>query len=109
MIVYAIGFVIGNGLKEFFGAVSALLLGMGMIGWGLFFLFGKLWKSTADAAYAFGVAGAEIASSTRKGPFIIGDVAIGTVLALTGAEGHIVGYLGLLGVLNPGTPRRGRG
>lgn len=42
MIVYAIGFVIGNGLKEFFGAVSALLLGMGKIGWGLFFLFGKL-------------------------------------------------------------------
>ena len=111
VIACAMGFVIGNGLMVFFGAVSALafgegdfttlLLGMGMIGWGLFFLFGNLWKSNADAAYAFGVAGAEIASSTRKGPFIVGGVAIGTVLALTGVESHIVGYLSLLGVLIP--------
>lgn len=111
VIACAVGFVIGNGLMVFFGAVSALafgegdfttlLLSMGMIGWGLFFLFGNLWKSNADAAYAFGVAGAEIANSTRKGPFIIGGVAIGTVLALLGVEGHIVGYLSLLGVLIP--------
>ena len=111
VIACAMGFVIGNGLMVFFGAVSALafgegdfttlLLSMGMIGWGLFFLFGNLWKSNADAAYAFGVAGAEIANSTRKGPFIMGGVAIGTVLALAGVEGHIVGYLSLLGVLIP--------
>ncbi|MGO2585753.1 MAG: cytosine permease, partial [Brachybacterium tyrofermentans] len=103
VVACAVGFAIGNGLMVFFGAVAAiafgegdfttLLLGMGMIGWGLFFLFGNLWKSNADAAYAFGVAGAEMASSTRKGPFIIGGVAIGTVLALTGVEGHIIGYL----------------
>src|SRR5699024_9558697 len=37
----------------------------------------------------------------RKGPFIMGGVAIGTVLALAGVEGHIVGYLSLLGVLIP--------
>lgn len=107
----AMGFVIGNGLMVFFGAVAALafgegdfttlLLGMGMIGWGLFFLFGNLWKSNADAAYAFGVAGAEIASSPRKGPFIIGGVAIGTVLALTGVHEHIVGYLSWIGILIP--------
>lgn len=111
VIACAMGFVIGNGLMVFFGAVSALafgegdfttlLLGMGMIGWGLFFLFGNLWKSNADAAYAFGVAGAEIASSTRKAPFVIGGVAIGTVLALTGVESHLVGYLSLLGVFIP--------
>ncbi|MGO2775016.1 MAG: cytosine permease [Brachybacterium tyrofermentans] len=111
VVACAVGFAIGNGLMVFFGAVAAiafgegdfttLLLGMGMIGWGLFFLFGNLWKSNADAAYAFGVAGAEMASSTRKGPFIIGGVAIGTVLALTGVEGHIIGYLSLLGVLIP--------
>jgi len=107
----AMGFVIGNGLMVFFGAVAALafgegdfttlLLGMGMIGWGLFFLFGNLWKSNADAAYAFGVAGAEIASSPRKGPFIIGGVAIATVLALTGVQEHIVGYLSWIGILIP--------
>ena len=111
VIASAMGFVIGNGLMVFFGAVSALafgegdfttlLLSMGMIGWGLFFLFGNLWKSNADAAYAFGVAGAEIANSTRKGPFIMVGVAIGTVLALLGVEGHIVGYLSLLGVFIP--------
>jgi len=111
VIASTMGFVIGNGLMVFFGAVSALafgegdfttlLLSMGMIGWGLFFLFGNLWKSNADAAYAFGVAGAEIANSTRKGPFIMGGVAIGTVLALLGVEGHIVGYLSLLGVFIP--------
>ncbi|MFC0674186.1 cytosine permease [Brachybacterium hainanense] len=105
------GFVIGNGLMVFFGAVAALafgegdfttlLLSMGMILWGLFFLFGNLWKSNADAAYAFGVAGAEIASSPRKGPFIVGGVVIGTILALLGVEGHLVGYLSWLGVLIP--------
>ncbi|WP_114853152.1 cytosine permease [Brachybacterium sp. YJGR34] len=111
VIACAMGFVIGNGLMVFFGAVAALafgegdfttlLLSMGMIGWGLFFLFGNLWKSNADAAYAFGVAGAEIANSTRKAPFIIGGVAIGTVLALAGVEQHIVGYLSLLGIFIP--------
>ena len=39
--------------------------------------------------------------SRRKGPFIIGGVAIGTVLALLGVEGHIVGYLSLIGILIP--------
>ncbi|GAA2095478.1 cytosine permease [Brevibacterium salitolerans] len=111
VVACGIGFVVGNGLMVFFGAVAALafgegdfttlLISMGMIGWGLFFLFGNLWKSNADAAYAFGVAGAEIASDKRKGPYIIGGVVIGTVLALTGVEGHIVGYLSLLGVFVP--------
>jgi cytosine permease len=105
------GFIVGNGMMIFFGAVAALafgegdfttlLISMGLVGWGLFFLFGNLWKSNADAAYAFGVAGAEIANSTRKGPFIIGGVIIGTVLALTGVQAHIVGYLGLIGVFIP--------
>lgn len=111
VIACVLGFVVGNGLMVFFGAVAALafgegdfttlLLSMGLIGWGLFFLFGNLWKSNADAAYAFGVAGAEIASSRRKAPFIIGGVVIGTILALTGVHTHIVSYLSLLGVFIP--------
>lgn len=106
-----VGFVIGNGLMIFFGAVAALAFGegdfttllvqMGMIGWGLFFLFGNLWKSNADAAYAFGVAGAELANARTKGPFVIGGAVIGTILAITGVHEHIVGYLSLLGVLIP--------
>lgn len=106
-----VGFVIGNGLMIFFGAVAALAFGegdfttllvqMGMIGWGLFFLFGNLWKSNADAAYAFGVAGAELFDHRSKAPFILGGALIGTVLALTGVQEHIVGYLSLLGVFIP--------
>ncbi|MYM18542.1 cytosine permease [Brevibacterium sp. 5221] len=111
VVACGIGFIVGNGLMVFFGAVAALafgegdfttlLISMGMIGWGLFFLFGNLWKSNADAAYAFGVAGAEITGDRRKGPYIIGGVIIGTILALTGIEGHITGYLSLLGVFIP--------
>lgn len=106
-----LGFIIGNGAMVFFGAVAALAFGegdfttllirMGMVGWGLFFLFGNLWKSNADAAYAFGVAGAEIANDKRKAPYIIVGSIVGTILAVTGIDGQIVGYLSLLGIFIP--------
>ncbi|WP_241152900.1 cytosine permease [Neoactinobaculum massilliense] len=105
------GFLVGNGAMVFFGAVAALafgqgdftllLISMGMAGWGLFFLLGNFWKSNADAAYAFGVAGAEMFNHKSKAPFIVVGAAIGTVLALTGVQNHIVGYLGLLGTFIP--------
>lgn len=107
----AVGFFIGNGLMIFFGAIGALTYGegdftqllytMGLIGWGLFFLFGNLWKSNADTAYAFGVAGAELFNKPSKSPFIVGGAVIGTVLALTGVQNHIIEYLVLLGVFIP--------
>lgn len=107
----AVGFFIGNGLMIFFGAVGALTYGegdftqllytMGLIGWGLFFLFGNLWKSNADTAYAFGVAGAELFNKPSKSPFIVGGAVIGTTLALTGVQNHIIEYLVLLGVFIP--------
>lgn len=106
-----LGFIVGNGAMVFFGAVAALafgegdfttlLISMGMVGWGLFFLFSNLWKSNADAAYAFGVAGAEIANDKRKGLYIILGVAVGTGLALTGVADHIGEYLSLLGIFIP--------
>lgn len=106
-----IGFAIGNGLMIFFGAIGAisyqqadfivLLLDMGLIFWALFLLFGNYWKSNADAAYAFGVAGAEMFNKASKLPYIVGGGIIGTVLALTGVHQHIISYLVLLGVFIP--------
>jgi cytosine permease len=106
-----IGFFIGNGLMIFFGAVGALTFGegdfvlvlyqLGLVGWGLVLLFGNLWKSNADTAYAFGVAGAELFNRPSKAPFVIGGSVIATLLALTGVQNHLVDYLVLLGTFIP--------
>ncbi|MGY1649836.1 cytosine permease [Geodermatophilus sp. SYSU D01119] len=106
-----IGFFVGNGLMVFFGAVGALTFGegdfvlvlyqLGLVGWGLVLLFGNLWKSNADTAYAFGVAGAELFDRPRKAPFVVGGSVIATALALVGVEDHLVDYLVLLGTFIP--------
>jgi cytosine permease len=106
-----VGFFIGNGLMIFFGAVGALTFGegdfvlvlyqLGLVGWGLVLLFGNLWKSNADTAYAFGVAGAELFNRPSKAPFVIGGSVIATLLALTGVQNHLVDYLVLLGTFIP--------
>ncbi|HLR83609.1 MAG TPA: cytosine permease [Nocardioidaceae bacterium] len=106
-----IGFLVGNGMMIFFGAIGAITFGegdfvlvlyqLGLVGWGLVLLFGNLWKSNADTAYAFGVAGSEMFHSGRKTPFIVGGSIIGTVLALTGVQNHLVDYLNLLGTFIP--------
>lgn len=106
-----IGFLLGNGLMILFGAIGAItfhegdfvliLYNLGLVGWGLVLLFGNLWKSNADTAYAFGVAGAELFRKPRKTPFVIGGCVIGTALALTGVHNHLVDYLSLLGTFIP--------
>ncbi|MGH1563437.1 cytosine permease [Mumia sp. DW29H23] len=106
-----IGFLVGNGLMILFGAIGAITFGegdfvlvlynLGLVGWGVFLLFGNLWKSNADTAYAFGVAGAELFERPTKIPFVIGGSVIGTVLALTGVQNHLVDYLTLLGTFIP--------
>ncbi|PII85045.1 cytosine permease [Leucobacter sp. OLJS4] len=106
-----VGFLVGNGLMIFFGAIGAITFGegdfvlvlfnLGMIGWGLFLLFGNLWKSNADAAYSFGVAGAELFNRPSKTRFVIFGSVIGTVLALVGVHQHLPQYLGLLGTFIP--------
>lgn len=111
VIACSIGFLIGNGLMIFLGATGAMTFGegdfvlvlyqLGLVGWGLFLLFGNLWKSNADTAYAFGVAGAELFEKPSKLPFVVGGSVIGTVLALLGVHNHLVDYLVLLGVFIP--------
>ncbi|MDN4163317.1 cytosine permease [Nocardioides abyssi] len=106
-----IGFLIGNGLMIFFGAIGAITFGegdfvlvlyeLGLVGWGVVLLFGNLWKSNADTAYAFGVAGAELFRKPSKTPFVVGGSIIGTVLALVGVQDHLVDYLVLLGIFIP--------
>jgi cytosine permease len=95
----------------FLGAVGALTFGegdfvlvlyqLGLVGWGLVLLFGNLWKSNADTAYAFGVAGAELFDKPNKAPFVVAGSVLGTVLALTGVHTHLVDYLVLLGTFIP--------
>ncbi|MGO1166082.1 MAG: cytosine permease [Janibacter sp.] len=106
-----LGFLIGNGSMILFGAIGAITFGegdfvlvlyqLGLVGWGLVLLFGNLWKSNADTAYAFGVAGSELFRVPRKAPFVIGGSMIGTVLALVGFHEHLVEYLVLLGIFIP--------
>ena len=111
VIACLVGFLIGNALMVFFGAIGSITFGvgdfvqvlfsLGMVGWGLFLLFGNLWKSNADTAYAFGVAGAALFERPRKTPFIVGGSVIGTVLALVGIADALPQYLGLLGTFIP--------
>ncbi|MHA2788014.1 cytosine permease [Corynebacterium sp. S7] len=106
-----IGFLVGNGLMIFFGAIGAITFGegdfvvilyqLGLVALGLLLLFGNLWKTNADTAYAFGVAGAALFNHKSKTPFIIGGSIIGTALAVAGVQDHLVGFLGLLGVFVP--------
>ncbi|MDT9593221.1 cytosine permease [Nocardioides zeae] len=111
VVACCVGFLIGNGLMIFFGAVGAMTFGegdfvlvlyqLGLVGWGLFLLFGNLWKSNADTAYAFGVAGAALFDRPSKTPFVVGGSVIGTLLALLGMHQHLVDYLVLLGIFVP--------
>jgi cytosine permease len=106
-----LGFLVGNGLMILFGAIGAITFGegdfvlvlynLGLVGWGVFLLFGNLWKSNADTAYAFGVAGAELFEKPTKTPFVVGGSIIGTMLALTGVQNHLIDYLSLLGTFIP--------
>lgn len=106
-----IAFFLGNGLMLFFGAVGAIafqeadfvnvLMKMGLVFWGFVFLILNLWTTNDNAAYAFGVAGAEFFNVPSKKPFIIGGVIIGTILAITGIYNFLITWLGLLGTFIP--------
>ncbi len=104
-------FFVGNGLMIFFGAVGAMTVGegdfvvilyqLGLVFWGVVMLFGNLWKTNADTAYSFGLAGAELFERRTKTPFIVAGSAIATALALAGLHERLIDYLILLGVFIP--------
>jgi cytosine permease len=104
-------FLVGELLMLGFGAIGALSFGegdfvlvlyqLGLVGWGLVFLVANLWTTNDNTAYNFGVAGAEIANSRSKKPFVIGGVILGTLLAITGIYDNLIEYLVWLGILIP--------
>lgn len=106
-----IAFFIGNLLMLFFGGIGAIAFGqpdfvlvlfdLGLVAWGLVFLIGNLWTTNDNTAYNVGVAGAEIANSRSKKPFVIGGVVIGTLLAITGIYDNLITYLTWLGIIIP--------
>lgn len=106
-----IAFFIGELLMLFFGAIGAIAFGqpdfvlvlfdLGLVAWGLIFLVGNLWTTNDNTAYNFGVAGAEVANSRSKRPFVIGGVIIGTLLAVTGIYDNLITYLSWLGIVIP--------
>jgi cytosine permease len=106
-----VAFLFGELLMLFFGAIGALAFGegdfvlvlyqLGLVGWGLVFLVANLWTTNDNTAYNFGVAGAEIANSRSKKPFVIGGVVLGTLLAVTGIYDNLIQYLVWLGILIP--------
>lgn len=111
VVACVIAFVIGNGLMILFGAIGAtafgigdyveILYALGLTIAGVLLLFGNLWTTNTDTAYAFGVAGAEMFDKPTKTPFIIGGATIATLLALFGIQNHLIDYLGLLGTFIP--------
>jgi cytosine permease len=106
----AIAFFIGELLMIFFGGIGALAFGIGdfvevlfalnLVGWGLVFLVANLWTTNDNTAYNFGVAGAELFNANTKKPFVIGGVAIGTLLAMPIYD-NLISYLAWLGILIP--------
>jgi cytosine permease len=106
-----VAFLVGELLMLGFGAIGALAFGegdfvlvlyqLGLVGWGLVFLVLNLWTTNDNTAYNFGVAGAEIANSRSKKPFVVGGVVLGTLLAITGIYDNLIEYLVWLGILIP--------
>ncbi|RCV55841.1 cytosine permease [Marinitenerispora sediminis] len=93
------------------GAVGALAFGegdfvlvlfqLGLVAWGVVFLVANIWTTNDNAAYAVGVAGAEIFNTRSRKPWVLACVVIGTALAVTGIYDHLIGYLTWLGILIP--------
>lgn len=106
-----VAFFLGNGLMIFAGGIGAVafqqsdmvevFLKMGIVVWAVLILTLNIWTTNDAGAYAFGVAGAEFFNRPNKTPFIIGGVAISTVLAVSGAYNFFIPFLIMLGVFIP--------
>lgn len=106
-----LAFFFGNGLMIFSGGIGAIafqqpdmvevFLNMGIIFFAMAILTINVWTTNDAAAYAFGVAGAEFFNKPNKKPFVIGGVAIATVLAATGVYSWFIPWLVMLGIFIP--------
>ncbi|MCQ1529047.1 cytosine permease [Lutispora saccharofermentans] len=106
-----LAFFFGNGLMVFAGGMGAIafqqpdmvevFMQMGIVFFAMIILTINIWTTNDAAAYAFGVAGSEFFNKSDKKPFIIGGVAIATVLAITGAYNFLIPFLVALGIFIP--------
>ena len=80
---------------------TALLFTMGLALVGVLLLTFNLWTTNDNTAYAFGVAGAELANRNDKRRFIIIGVIVGIALAVTGVANALTGFLVTLGTVIP--------
>ena len=106
-----LAFFFGNGLMIFAGGIGAIafqlpdivevFMQMGIVFFALVILTINIWTTNDAAAYAFGVAGSEFFNKSDKKPFIIGGVAIATVLAVTGVYNFFIPFLVALGIFIP--------
>jgi cytosine permease len=101
----------GQFLMLFCGAIGAVAFGegdfvlvlfqLGLVAWGVVFLVANIWTTNDNAAYAVGVAGAEIFNTRSRRPWVLACVVLGTACAVTGIYDHLVVYLTWLGILIP--------
>lgn len=106
-----IAFFFANALMVLFGAFGGLvyqqpdmaevLIIQGLAVFGVIFLTLNLWTTNDNAAYAFGVAGAEAFNKNNKRVFVVTGSVIGIILAITGIYDAIMPWLEALGTYIP--------
>ena len=106
-----IAFLIGNGLMLWFGAIGGniynqpdfaeVLKIQGFLGLGLILLVLNVWTTNDNAAYAFGVAGANMLRYPRKKPFIIFCGIFGFIIAISGAYSIVLTWMTAMGIFIP--------
>ena len=106
-----IAFMIGNTIMLFAGIIGGLayneadfivvMLHTGLIFFALVVLTLNIWTTAHAGAYAWGVAGAEMANKQNKTPFLIGGLVIAIILACTGFYAQLINFLVLLGIFIP--------
>lgn len=106
-----IAFMIGNTIMLFAGIIGGLayneadfivvMLQTGLIFFALVVLTLNIWTTAHAGAYAWGVAGAEMANRQNKTPFLVGGLVIAIILACTGFYAQLINFLVLLGIFIP--------
>ena len=106
-----IAFMIGNTIMLFAGIIGGLayneadfiviMLQTGLIFFALVVLTLNIWTTAHAGAYAWGVAGAEMANKKDKTPFLLGGLVIAIILACTGIYAQLINFLVLLGIFIP--------
>lgn len=106
-----VAFMIGNTIMLLAGIIGGLayneadfivvMLQTGLIFFALVVLTLNIWTTAHAGAYAWGVAGAEMANKQDKTPFLLGGLVIAIILACTGFYAHLLSFLSLLGIFIP--------